>query len=110
MAEAIALRRAGIDAPIIPGILPIENWNGARKFAQLCGTSIPQIVADAFDNAVKSGSTDLLATALATELCDDLIRGGVNDLHFYTLNKPDLTRDVCHALGVTPQVKLEKVA
>ncbi|MEY2960319.1 MAG: hypothetical protein RLZ60_149, partial [Pseudomonadota bacterium] len=41
---------------------------------------------------------------------DDLIRGGVNDLHFYTLNKPDLTRDVCHALGVTPQVKLEKVA
>ena len=105
-----ACEKAGIDAPIIPGILPIENWNGARKFAQLCGTSIPQIVADAFDNAAKSGSTDLLATALATELCDDLIRGGVNDLHFYTLNKPDLTRDVCHALGVTPQVKLENVA
>ena len=105
-----ACEKAGIDAPISPGILPIENWNGARKFAQMCGTSIPQIVADAFDNAAKSGSTDLLATALATELCDDLIRGGVNDLHFYTLNKPDLTRDVCHALGVTPQVKLEKVA
>ena len=105
-----ACEKAGIDAPIIPGILPIENWNGARKFAQMCGTSIPQIVADAFDNAAKTGSTDLLATALATELCDDLIRGGVNDLHFYTLNKPDLTRDVCHALGVTPQVKLENVA
>lgn len=105
-----ACEKAGIDAPIIPGILPIENWAGAKKFAAMCGTHIPQIVADAFDNAARSGSTDLLATALATELCDDLIRGGVNDLHFYTLNKPDLTRDVCHALGVTPRVKLENVA
>ena len=105
-----ACEKAGIDAPIIPGILPIENWNGAKKFAAMCGTAIPTVVSDAFENAVKTGSTDLLATALATELCDDLIRGGVNDLHFYTLNKPDLSRDVCHALGVTPKVKLENVA
>ena len=105
-----ACEKAGIDAPIIPGILPIENWNGAKKFAQMCGTSIPQVVSDAFENAAKTGGTDLLATALATELCDDLIRGGVNDLHFYTLNKPELTRDVCHALGVTPKAKLENVA
>ena len=105
-----ACEKAGIDAPIIPGILPIENWNGAKKFANMCGTSIPQVVSDAFENAAKTGDTDLLATALATELCDDLIRGGVNDLHFYTLNKPELTRDVCHALGVTPTAKLENVA
>lgn len=105
-----ACEKAGIHAPIIPGILPIENWNGARKFANACGAHIPQIVAHAFDNAAKTGSTDLLATALATELCDELIRGGVNDLHFYTLNKPELTRDVCHALGITPKVKLENVA
>ena len=105
-----ACEKAGIDAEIIPGILPIENWNGARKFANACGTSIPQVVADAFENAVHNGSTDLLATALATELCDELIRGGVDSLHFYTLNKPELTRDVCHALGITPKAKLEKVA
>ncbi|OUD10551.1 methylenetetrahydrofolate reductase [NAD(P)H] [Marivivens niveibacter] len=105
-----ACEKAGIDAPVIPGILPIENWNGAKKFANMCGTSIPQVVSDAFENAAKTGDTDLLATALATELCDDLIRGGVNDLHFYTLNKPELTRDVCHALGVTPAAKLENVA
>ena len=102
--------KAGIDAPIIPGILPIENWNGARKFAAACSTSIPTVVADAFENAAQHGGTDLLATALATELCDELLTGGVDHLHFYTLNKPELTRDVCHALGVTPKAKLENVA
>ncbi len=105
-----ACAKAGIDAPIIPGILPIENWNGARKFAESCGTSIPQVVSDAFTNATRDGTTDLLATALATELCDDLIQGGVDHLHFYTLNRPELTRDVCHALGVAPKLRLQNVA
>ncbi|KPP93612.1 MAG: methylenetetrahydrofolate reductase [NAD(P)H] [Rhodobacteraceae bacterium HLUCCA08] len=101
---------AGIDVPIIPGILPIENWAGARKFAESCGTAIPQIVSDAFENATRDGNTDLLATALATELCDALLQGGVAHLHFYTLNKPELTRDVCHALGITPELRLQNVA
>lgn len=52
----------------------------------------------------------MLATALCAELCSELIEGGVNKLHFYTLNRPELTRDVCHALGVTPRVALDKVA
>lgn len=102
--------KAGIDAPIIPGILPIENWEGARRFAKSCGTSIPQVVEDAFTNATRDGTTDLLATALATELCDDLLQGGVDHLHFYTLNRPELTRDVCHALGISPRVRLQQVA
>ena len=102
--------KAGITVPIIPGILPIENWTGAQKFAQSCGTSIPMVVSDAFENAQRDGHTDLLATALATELCDDLLTGGVEQLHFYTLNKPELTRDVCHALGVTPKARLQNVA
>lgn len=102
--------KAGIDAPIIPGILPIENWNGTRKFAAQCGTHIPQIIADAFHHATRDGTTELLATAIATELCDDLLQGGVEHLHFYTLNRPELTRDVCHALGVTPKVRLQNVA
>ena len=102
--------KAGIDAPIIPGILPIENWAGTKNFAERCGTSIPQIVCDAFTNATRDGTTDFLATALATELCDDLLLGGVDHLHFYTLNRPELTRNVCHALGVTPKTQLQKVA
>ena len=102
--------KAGIDAPIIPGILPVENWAGTQRFAKQCGTHIPQVIQDAFANAARDGTTDLLATAVATELCDDLLQGGVEDLHFYTLNRPELTRDVCHALGVTPKVRLQNVA
>ncbi|MDX8347494.1 methylenetetrahydrofolate reductase [NAD(P)H] [Cognatiyoonia sp. IB215446] len=102
--------KAGIDAPIIPGILPIENWAGTQKFAARCGTHIPQVICDGFAHATRDGTTELLATAIATELCDDLITGGVEHLHFYTLNRPELTRDVCHALGVTPKVRLQNVA
>jgi len=102
--------KAGIDAPIIPGILPIENWAGVRKFAAACGAQVPGWLADAFDKAERDGRTDLLATAVCTELCDTLIAGGVEDLHFYTLNRPHLTRDVCHALGLAPQPVLEEVA
>ena len=102
--------KAGIDAPIIPGILPIENWKGTRNFARRCGTSVPQWLDDAFENAAAQGQEGLLSTAQCTELCSDLLEGGVEDLHFYTLNKPALTRDVCHALGVTPKASLENVA
>ncbi len=102
--------KAGIDAPIIPGILPIENWTGTQKFAAQCGTHIPQVIHDGFAHATRDGTTELLATAIATELCDDLLQGGVDHLHFYTLNRPELTRDICHALGVTPKVRLQNVA
>ncbi len=105
-----ACAKAGIDKPIVPGILPIENWSGARNFAKRCGTHIPVWVERAFEKAVRDGREDLLATAICTELCSDLIEGGVDKLHFYTLNRPELTRDVCFALGITPQVELENVA
>lgn len=101
---------AGITAPIIPGILPIENWKGIRNFAKRCGTPVPAWLDDAFAKATRDGREDLLATALCTEMCDTLVSEGVEDLHFYTLNKPELTRDVCFALGVVPEAKLEHVA
>jgi methylenetetrahydrofolate reductase (NADPH) len=102
--------KAGITAPVIPGILPIENWEGVRRFAQRCGTPVPQWLDDAFAAAKRDGREDLLSVALATELCDTLRSEGVEDFHFYTLNRPHLTRDICHALGVVQQVALEKVA
>ncbi|HBZ45120.1 MAG TPA: methylenetetrahydrofolate reductase [NAD(P)H] [Maritimibacter sp.] len=101
---------AGIDAPIIPGILPIETWSGVRKFAQSCGTPVPVWLDEAYERAERDGREDLLSISLATELCTELVEGGVEDLHFYTLNKPGLTRDVVHALGVTPRVALQNVA
>ena len=101
---------AGITAPIIPGILPIENWTGVQKFAAQCGANVPQVLQDAFTKARDPETIDLLATAQACELCDDLLTQGVDHLHFYTLNKPELTRDICHALGVTPKQTLQNVA
>ncbi|MCL4108748.1 UNVERIFIED_CONTAM: hypothetical protein GTU68_049089 [Idotea baltica] len=105
-----ACEKAGITAPLIPGILPIENWAGVKKFATRCGAKLPTWMEDAFQKARRDDREDLLATALATELCSDLIDGGVGHLHFYTLNKPDLTRDICHALGIMPEMRLENVA
>ncbi len=105
-----ACEAAGINVPIIPGLLPIENWKGVRKFAARCGARVPGWMDDAFDKAARDGREDLLAVALATELASDLIEGGVEDLHFYTLNKPGLTRDICHALGISARADLRDVA
>jgi len=105
-----ACAKAGIDAPILPGVLPIESWKGVRKFAERCGTAVPAWLIDAFEKAERDNREDLLATAVCTEMCSELLDEGVDSLHFYTMNRPELTRDVCHALGVTPAVKLENVA
>ena len=103
--------KAGIDADrILPGIIPIENWSGIRRFALATGASVPAWLDDALDKAQRDGREDLLATALCTELCDTLLSEGVPALHFYTLNRASLTRDVCFALGVTPSVALQHVA
>lgn len=106
-----ACEKAGIDPNFItPGILPIENWAGTKRFAQRCGAHIPDWLNEAFEAAQRDGREDLLATALATELCSDLIDGGVDTFHFYTLNRPELTRDVCHAIGVKTKADLRDVA
>lgn len=102
--------KEGITAPIIPGILPIDNWEGVRKFATRCGSNVPQWLDEAFTTAKRDNREELLSVALCTELCDTLLNEGVEDLHFYTLNRPHLTREVCHALGLAPQPALEKVA
>jgi len=104
-----ACAAAGLSENIVPGILPVENWKGVQKFAASCGASIPQLLRDAFDNAERDGCSDLLATAFATELCDDLMSEGVDHFHFYTLNRPELTRDVCR-LGVQAKLTLQNVA
>ena len=102
--------KAGIHVPIIPGILPIENWPAAVRFAAKCGAHVPPVLHDAFARATDPATQHLLATSVATELCDELITNGVTDLHFYTLNKPLLTRDICRALGIASKVPLQNVA
>ncbi len=101
---------AGITAPIIPGILPIENWKGVRKFAEGCGTLVPDAIAAAFEAAQADGTTEALAHRLCIEMCRRLLDEGVEDLHFYTLNKPHLTQAVCRDLGIVPDAGLVRVA
>ncbi|MBJ2151934.1 methylenetetrahydrofolate reductase [NAD(P)H] [Paracoccus sp. IB05] len=102
--------KAGITAPVIPGILPVISWEGAKKFAKRCGTDVPARLDEAFTRAARDGREELYALAQCTQLCDRLIEGGVEDLHFYTLNRPELTREVVRALGIQPQLVLENVA
>ena len=101
---------AGIEASILPGILPIESWRGVKRFAERCGAAIPERLVRIFETAERDGRTELLATAVCTELCSTLLDEGVEHLHFYTLNKPGLTRDVVHALGLAPELAIKKVA
>ncbi|MBW7055939.1 methylenetetrahydrofolate reductase [NAD(P)H] [Paracoccus bogoriensis] len=103
---------AGIEAPIIPGILPVQSWAGTRRFAATCNTTVPDWAEQAFQLAALDGpeAERALATSLCVDLCETLIAGGVDRLHFYTLNRPELTRDVCAALGVHPARGLDAVA
>ena len=105
-----ACAAAGITHPITPGILPIEGWNGALAFAKRCGMEVPTWLSEAFTKAQRDDRERLLATAVCTELCSTLLQEGVEHLHFYTLNKAELTRDVCLALGVPQRTDLKNVA
>jgi len=102
---------AGIDpARITAGILPVENWARASRFAAACGAYVPPEIDAAFRRAVRDDREDLMAIAVCSELCADLVSEGVSDLHFYTLNKPQLTREICAALGIAPKPELSRVA
>lgn len=101
---------AGISAPITPGILPITNWASAKAFAKRCGTPVPVDIATAFERAGRDDRADLFALTHCSDLCDALICEGVDALHFYTLNRPDLTLQVCRALGLVPTADIRNVA
>ena len=96
--------KAGITAPIIPGILPIQSWAGAKRFAQRCGASVPTRLDEGFTAATRDGRERLFALTQCATLCERLLSEGVANLHFYTLNSADLTRDVVRALGLAPDL------
>lgn len=96
-------RSAGITVPIIPGILPVTNFAQVRKFAKVCGASLPAWMADVFEGLDDDPETRrLVAASVAIEQCRALHAGGVKQFHFYTLNRADLTFAICHVLGVRP--------
>jgi methylenetetrahydrofolate reductase (NADPH) len=94
----------GIEAPILPGILPVTNVAQARKFAGACGAEIPAWMDGLFEGLdERPGARQLIAATIAAELCRRLYAGGVRDFHFYTLNRPELAYAICHLLGKRPQ-------
>ena len=94
-----ACAKAGITAPIQPGILPVENFAKMLNFAGRCRASVPAWMHKAFARAETAEDAYQLSVAIAVDQCDALIGEGVGHLHVYTLNNPDLTFDVCRALG-----------
>jgi len=92
---------AQIDVELIPGILPVTNFNTLVRFAGACGASIPQSLSTLFEGLDDDPTTrQLIAAHAAVSQVEDLGREGVEDFHFYTLNRADLSFAVCHALGV----------
>lgn len=95
------VRRAGIYVPIVPGVLPIHNFRQVANFAGRAGSHVPQWLADRFDGLENDPQThQLVAAAVAAEQVLDLMDRGVDDFHFYTMNKPDLAFAVCHLIGI----------
>ena len=97
------VRARGIDIPIVPGILPVQNFNQTHAFALRCGASIPPWLADRFAGLDEDVATrKLIAAAVAAEQVFDLVDRGVRDFHFYTMNRADLVYAICHLLGLRP--------
>ncbi len=95
-------RKHQINVPIVPGILPVTNVKQAKHFSKMCGATIPKWMEDLFNGLDDYHDTrHLVAGIVATELCRILHKNGVDDFHFYTLNRSELTIAICHILGVT---------
>ncbi len=96
-------RAAGIDVPIVPGIMPILNFQRTAEFARKCGATIPAWLIDLFDGLEDDPQThQLVAATVAVDQCRYLYERGVREFHFYSLNRAELTLTVCCRLGVRP--------
>ncbi|MFL4973816.1 MAG: methylenetetrahydrofolate reductase [NAD(P)H] [Microvirga sp.] len=99
-----AVRARGIDIPLVPGILPVQNFKQAANFAARAGASVPAWLEHRFEGLDQDIDTrKLIAAAVAAEQVLDLVDRGVTEFHFYTMNRADLVYAVCHLLGLRPQ-------
>jgi len=95
---------AGINVPIVPGIMPVSNFSAVNRIAGLCGSKVPPWFASMFDGLDDDLETRrMIAATVAGDLCRRLRDEGVQQFHFYTLNRADLTFAICHLLGVRPK-------
>ena len=101
-----AARDAGIDQPIVPGIMLQSNFKGLKRMADLCGTAIPSRIAELYEGLDNDAETrDLVTAHIAAELCNRLAEQGVDHFHFYTMNRAGLSLSTCRLLGIKPEAR-----
>ncbi len=99
------VRQRGINIPILPGIVPVQNFKQTASFAKKTGASVPPWLAERFAGLEDDPATRrLIAAAVAAEQVLDLVDEGICDFHFYTMNKADLVYAICHLLGLRAKV------
>ncbi|RZK02391.1 MAG: methylenetetrahydrofolate reductase [Novosphingobium sp.] len=98
--------KAGIEAEIVPGIMPVMNYASVVRMSGMCGTDVPGWMERLFEGLDdRPAARQLVSATLAAELSRRLYAGGVRQFHFYTLNRAELAYAICHLLGVRPQEK-----
>jgi methylenetetrahydrofolate reductase (NADPH) len=104
-----AVAAAGVDAEIVPGIMPVTNFAAIQRMSGMTGTAIPGWMAHLFEGLDDHPpARQLVASTIAAEMCRRLYAGGVRNFHFYTLNRAELSYAICHLLGKRP-VSQQKV-
>lgn len=99
------IHAAGINIPIVPGIVPVQNFRQTASFAAKTGAHVPQWLAERFDGLDDDIETrKLVAAAVAAEQVFDLLDRGIREFHFYTMNRAELVFAICHLLGMRPVV------
>jgi methylenetetrahydrofolate reductase (NADPH) len=97
------VRARGINIPIVPGLIPVQNFQTMTRFAARAGASVPPWLAERFQGLDQDPATrKLIAAAVAAEQAIDLFDRGVTQFHFYTMNRADLVFAICHLLGLRP--------
>jgi len=95
---------AGIDAEIVPGIMPVMSFAAVQRMSGLCGTAIPHWMEGLFEGLdERPAARQLVSATISAELCRRLYAGGERNFHFYTLNRAELSYAICHMLGLRPK-------
>ena len=93
----------GVEAEIVPGIMPVSNFAAIQRMSKMTGTAVPEWMAHLFDGLDDHpAARQLVAATIAAEMCRRLYAGGVRQFHFYTLNRSELSYAICHLLGKRP--------
>ncbi len=104
------VRARGIEIPIIPGIVPVQNFRQTARFAERAGATVPAWLAERFEGLDDDPTTRrLIAATVAAEQVFDLVDAGIDHFHFYTMNRADLVYAICHLLGLRPQAETKVI-